>query len=247
MDTFVQALGRDFQPLPADVTAPISSPFGPALQYRTHTIAVIWGFYYGARILLHRFHPSMPPAMMMAAGVAAPATAEYAQIVGRITAGIYYPQRYNLQAGSLSPTLGSSLTEMTMPMFFAAVQYMDHAQRSWTIAKLRDISRLTGWRTSDAIASGCEKSWIVAAKHGRGPPYERSFRSDRDRDVHVSVEVGVSTLNLTNPAQPHDVIQRDQGGQYSDDRRFITVKPTDRAYLAFGLLSLEGDMQGLEL
>lgn len=187
LNTFAQALGRDFRPLPPDVTTSISTPFGPALQYRTHTIAVIWGFYYAACILLHRLHPCMPPAMMASAGVAASTTAEYAQIVGRITAGIYYPQRYNLQAGSLSPTLGSSLTEMTVPMFFAAVQYVDPAQRGWTIAKLRDVSRLTGWKTSDAIAAGCEKAWIVAAKHGRGPPYERSFESDRDRARHVSV------------------------------------------------------------
>lgn len=189
LDTFAQALGREFQPLPPDVTTFISTPFGPALQYRTHTIAVIWGFYYAARILLHRLHPCMPPAMMISAGVAASATAEYAQIVGRITAGIYYPQRYNLKAGSLSPTLGSSLTEMTMPIFFAAVQYVDPAQRGWTIAKLRDVSRLTGWKTSDAIAAGCEKAWIVAAKHGKGPPYERSFESDRDRERHVSVNL----------------------------------------------------------
>lgn len=186
VDTFAQALGREFQPLPPDVITSISTPFGPALQYRTHTIAVIWGFYYAARILLHRFHPSMPPAMMTSAGVAAATTAEYAQIVGRITAGIYYPQRYNLQAGSLSPTLGSSLTEMTMPVFFAAVQYVDPAQRGWTIAKLRNVARLTGWRSSEAIASGCEKAWIVAAKHGQGPPYERSFEWNRDRERHVS-------------------------------------------------------------
>ncbi|KAJ5702806.1 hypothetical protein N7488_010354 [Penicillium malachiteum] len=228
MDTFMQALGRDFQPLPADVTPLIESPFGPARQYRTHTIAVIWGFYYAGRILLHRLHPCMPPAMMMTAGVAAPTTAEYAQIVGRITAGIYYPQLYNLQAGSLSPTLGSSLTEMTVPIFFAAVQYVDPVQRSWTIAKLRDVSRLTGWKTSDAIAAGCEKSWVMAAKYGRGPPYERSFMGDRDRDAE-------------------DVVQRDQNAAFSEDRRFVTVRPTDSAFRAMGLLSLEGDMQNLEL
>ncbi|KAJ5112578.1 hypothetical protein N7532_000623 [Penicillium argentinense] len=230
LDAYAEALGRDFQPLPADVTPSIPTPFGSALSYRTHTVAVIWGFFYTGRILLHRLHPSMPPAMMMAAGVAAPTTAEYAQFIGRITAGIYYPQRHNLQAGSLSPNLGSSLTEMTMPIFFAAVQYMDPTQRSWTITKLRDVSRLTGWKTSDAIASGCEKAWIVAAKHGRGPPYERSFESPRDRENH-----------------PQDVLCRDSGGQQSDDRRFVTVQPTDRAYLAMGLLSLEGDMENLEL
>ncbi|KAJ5671150.1 hypothetical protein N7507_000277 [Penicillium longicatenatum] len=235
MDAYVQALGRDFQPLPADVTTVIDSPFGPALQYRTHTIAVVWAMYYAGRILLHRLHPCLPPAMMMAAGVAAPTTADYAQMIGRITAGIYYPQRYNLQAGSLSPTLGSSLTEMTLPIFFAGVQYVNHAQRVWTIAKLREVSRLTGWKTSDAIAGGCESSWIIAAKHGRGPPYERSFMSERER-------------HRDDPDDPPQyVINREAEALYSDDRRFITFKPPDRAFLAMGLLSLEGDLQNLEL
>ncbi|KAJ5484050.1 hypothetical protein N7539_005846 [Penicillium diatomitis] len=229
MDTLAKEFGRNFEPLPADVTQSIPTPFGPALQYRTHTIAVIWGFYYAARILLYRLHPSMPPAMMMAAGVAAATTAEYAQIIGRITGGIYYPQRFNLQAGSLSPTLGSSLTEMTVPIFFAGVQYMDPAQRGWTVAKLRDISRLTGWKTSEAIASGCEKAWIVAAKHGRGPPYERTSEVDQTR--------GPPAL---------DLLERD-GGQSNDERRFVTVDTHDRAHYAMGLLSLDADMQSLEL
>lgn len=185
MDTFVQALGRDFQPLPPDMTIAIDSPFGSALQYRTLNIAVIWGFYYAGRILLHRLHPCMPPAMMVAAGVAGPTTAEYAQIIGRLMAGIYYPQRFNLEAGSLSPTLGSSLTEMTVPVFFSAVQYKDATQRAWTVSKLREISRLTGWKTSEAIAGGCEKAWVIAAKHGRGPPYERSFILNRDQEYGV--------------------------------------------------------------
>jgi hypothetical protein len=182
MDTFALALGRDFQPLPVDVAPQIATPFGPALQYRTHTIAVIWGFFYATRLLLNRIHPSMPAAIMIAAGVAAPTTAEFAQIIGKIIAGIYYPQSYNLEAGSLSPNLGSSLTEMTVPIFFAAVQYIDSVQRKWTISKLRDISRLTGWKSAEAIAGGCEKAWIVAAKQGRGPPYQRSFETERERE-----------------------------------------------------------------
>lgn len=191
MDHFAQAIGRDFQPLPPDVVVPIDSPFGPAIQYRTLTIAVVWGFYYAGRILLNRLHPCMPPAMMVAGGVAAPTTAENALIIGRIMAGIYYPQQYNLQAGQLSPTLGSSLTEMTVPIFISAVQYVDPGQRAWVVSKLREISLLTGWKTSEVIAGGCEKSWIIAAKHGRGPPYERSFLIDRD------VESGVSQITDT--------------------------------------------------
>ncbi|KAJ6172173.1 hypothetical protein N7470_001240 [Penicillium chermesinum] len=231
-DAFFQAVGPDFQPLPPDVTVPIDSPFGPALQYRTLNIALLWGFYYAGRILLYRLHPCMPPAMMVAAGVAAPATADYAQIIGRILAGIYYPQRYNFEAGSLSPALGSSLTDMTVPMFFGAVQYVDGLQRSWTVSKLREIARLAGWKTSEVIAGGCEKAWVIAAKHGRGPPYERSFTVSRDRE-----------------SGPPDVIQRDYGhdSEHSDDRRFITVQRPYRAHMAFGLLSLESDMESLEL
>ncbi|CAG8115795.1 unnamed protein product [Penicillium nalgiovense] len=199
MDTFSQALGRDFQPLPADVAPPISTPFGPALQYRTHTIAVIWGFYYAMRLLLNRIHPSMPPAIMMAAGVCAPTTARFAQIIGKILGGVYYPQRFNLEAGSLSPNLGSSLIDMSVPLFFAAVQYNDPTQRTWTISKLRDISRLTGWKSADAIAGGCEKSWIVAAKQGRGPPYQRSFETDREREREQELEVSICIGSIGYP------------------------------------------------
>lgn len=185
-DVFANALGPDFAPLPPDTTTPISTPFGLALQYRTHTIAVLWAYYYAGRILLHRLHPSMPPAMMVAAGVAASTTANYAQIIGKITAGVYYPQQCNFRAGSLSPTLSGALMEITVPVFFAAVQYTDPGQRGWTIAKLRDISRLTGWESSSAIARGCETAWVTAAKKGQGPPYEYTTKRDDNDTVSSS-------------------------------------------------------------
>ncbi|KAJ5372850.1 Protein of unknown function DUF3468 [Penicillium concentricum] len=225
MEVFSQALGRDFQPLPADVAPPIATPFGPALQYRTHTIAAIWAFYYAVRVLLNRIHPSMPPAIMMAAGVAAPTTAGFAQTIGKIMAGVYYPQRFNLEAGSLSPNLGSGLTDMTVPVFFAAVQFTDPTQRAWTISKLRDISRLTGWKSADAIAGGCERAWIVAAKQGRGPPYQRSFETDRSREKAKERET---------EAVPKEV----------EDRRFVTVR-LDRSHWAMGIL--EEDIANLEV
>lgn len=33
----------------------------------------------------------------------------------------------------------------------------------------------------------------------------------------------------------------------SSERKFVTVPVRDRAFVGFGVLSLEGDMQGLEL
>ncbi|TVY32525.1 putative transcriptional regulatory protein, partial [Lachnellula occidentalis] len=60
--------GEDFQALGPEFSAPIQTPFGPALQYRTYGIAGIWMNFYMALIACHRAHPSMPPAAMMAAG-----------------------------------------------------------------------------------------------------------------------------------------------------------------------------------
>jgi hypothetical protein len=194
-DFFATVLGPGFDPLPSDSATPISTPFGPAVQYRTHTIAVFWAFYYAARIILHRIHPSMPPAAMMAAGVSASTTAQYAQTIGKIAAGIYYPQRYNLEAGSLNPNLGAALTEVTVPLFFAGVQYTDRAQRGWTVAKLREVSRLTGWQSAAAIASGCEAAWSRTAQLGRGPPYEGTAQSPTGEVVSVKLGAAYQLYN----------------------------------------------------
>ncbi|KAF9893809.1 hypothetical protein FE257_009979 [Aspergillus nanangensis] len=225
-NTFAHALGPHFMPLPTDSAPPIFTPFGPAAQYRTHTVAVLWGFYYLGLILLYRTHPSMPPAMMVAAGVASPATIEYSQIIGTIASGIYYPQVFNVEAGSLSPTLGSCLIEITVPLFFAAVQYTDTEQREWVVTKLRSLSYFTGWKSSEAIAAGCERAWISAAQQGRGPPYESP--SEHDVQPH-------STCGESLPPNHHN-----------SERRFITVsKPYKR--WAMGLLSLEDDIINLEI
>ncbi|KAL2830177.1 hypothetical protein BJY01DRAFT_120520 [Aspergillus pseudoustus] len=171
-DAFEQSLGPDYMPLPADSTMPIHSPFGPALQYRTHNMGSLWAFYYIGRILLLRLHPSMHPAMMVAAGYASAATAHHAQTMGRIAAGVYGPQSQRHGAKGFSPTLGACLIEVTVGLFFAAVQYVDREQRNWTIAVLNDVSRLTGIKSSEAIARGCRTAWTAASKRPGGPPYE---------------------------------------------------------------------------
>ncbi|ERF76747.1 hypothetical protein EPUS_02286 [Endocarpon pusillum Z07020] len=183
LDLFETSLPPEYQPLPPDVAPPISTPFGPALQYRTHTIACIWALYYAGRILLHRLHPHMPPAAMIAAQVVAAQTTSYAQRIGKICAGLYYPQEYNLQTGSLNPSLGGALIESTFSLFFAAIQFQDPAQRGWTINKLKEIARLSGWQTAAAVAAGCEYSWEAMGKAGRGPPYRPTmdWRSKDDR------------------------------------------------------------------
>ncbi|KAL4870037.1 hypothetical protein BDV12DRAFT_69133 [Aspergillus spectabilis] len=212
-ELFGQSLSPDYMPLPADSTLPINSPFGPALQYRTHNIGSLMGLYYTGRLLLLRLHPSMPPAMMKAAAVAASTTASFAQIIGQIAAGVYGPQA---GAQGFSPTLGSCLIEITVPLFFSGVQYMDPRQRDWTIAVLGDISRQTGWKSSDAIARGCETAWMNAAEQGRGPPYERR--------EEITTRQPPGWKYVDTEANP--------------ERRFVTVSKPHLSW-AMGILSLE--------
>ncbi|KAL4964105.1 putative C6 finger domain protein [Aspergillus stella-maris] len=172
-DLFAQSLGPDFSPLAEDATMPVYSPFGLAIQYHTLNMASLMAFYYTARILLFRLHPSMPPWMQVATGYAANLTGELAQKIGRIAAGIHGAQISGSGLNGFSPTVGSCLIEVTVPIFFAAPQYMDPEQRAWIITALNNIARLTGWQTASTIARGCERTWITAAEQGRGPPYER--------------------------------------------------------------------------
>lgn len=251
-DLYARQLGAGFSPLPADIATPIATPFGPALQYRSHLIAVLWAFYYAGRIMLHRLHPCMSPAAMVAAGAAAGTTAQYAQIVGKIAAGIYYPQRSNLEAGSLNPTLGAALTEVTVPMFFAGVQFTDAAQRGWTVAKLRNIARITGWQSAAAIAGGCEAAWYFAGKAGRAPPYA-SYEVKTVLDEAVSINCFCHTTSQLTTGQGLRRIRRDQEADKqvhldpNNDRRFVQVVKSARTHWAMGILEMEDDLINLNL
>jgi hypothetical protein len=118
-----------------------------------------------------------------------------------------------------------------MGLFFAGVQYLDPAQRGWTITKLRDIARLTGWQSSVAIAAGCEIAWEQAGKAGRGPPYQRTI-NPRTKDERIAGR------KPENPA----VVPSD-----SNDRRFIVGNPGTRVHWALGILSVEEDVKKLDL
>jgi hypothetical protein len=166
-----------FAPLPPDIYPPVPggmgnmTPFGPALIHRSYDISIIWTLLHLVKIILLRSHPAMPPAAQMAAGVCAPATQPYAMLIGRITAGMQIPM-----GEDLSPSLGAVLTESTLSLFFAGVQYQDPRQREWVITRLLDIDRRTGWASAGIIARGCETAWQKAADMGRGPPYQRRTR-----------------------------------------------------------------------
>jgi hypothetical protein len=113
------SFGPDFQALGPECSQPIQTPFGPALQYRTYGIGGIWMSYYMGLILCHRAHPSMPPAAMMAAGVAARETAFFANEIGRIAAGISPNSSAMTQVHT---GVGAGLIESCFGLFVAGVQ-----------------------------------------------------------------------------------------------------------------------------
>ncbi|KAL8950463.1 MAG: hypothetical protein Q9222_003503 [Ikaeria aurantiellina] len=227
LDLLEQAFGPDFQPLSPDHMTPLSTPFGPALYYRTYSIACLWCLFCTAHIFAARVAPNMPPAAMVAAGVSARQTAPMANTIGRICAGLQPAS----STAPLNPSHGAALMDSCMGLFHAGVQFRDAAQRGWTITRLRNIARLTGWQTSALIASGCERAWMAAAEAGKGPPYTRTMNATA-KDDRVS-----GRSRDPNQGPPKD----------NNDRRFITVNPGTRVYWAMGILGMEEDMKALDI
>lgn len=122
-ESFQDHLSLDFQALTAGYPNITKSPFGTTLQYRSFPIAGIWMNYYMGLIHLHRSHPTMPPAAMHAAGVAARRTAGYAVEIGRIAAGL---SGDSSQLTEVTTLLGAAFIESAFCLFVAAVQVCCH-------------------------------------------------------------------------------------------------------------------------
>lgn len=228
-EVFRAQLGADFDPLGPEFDTPVNSPFGPALKYRTYSIAGVWMNYYMGLIALHRCHPAMPPIAMVAAGMAAQQTAPYAIQIGRIVAGIGGEDMSTMT--SVSTLLGCVSIESSFPLFVAAVQYQDTAQRHWTVRRMHNVARLTGWQSARQIANGCEAGWTKAANINRGPPYE----SPPDLEETAS----------TMWNRPRRITDRIQEIEEVDGRLLLTS--SERPHYAIGLLSVEADLERLEL
>jgi hypothetical protein len=111
--------GPEFQPLGAEYADRRDHPFGPALQYRTYSVAGIWMNFYMGRIHLHRSHPSMPPSAMPSVGLAASRTGFFANCIGRIAVGLA-DDFGNVQ--EVSTVMAAALIESAFCLFVAAVQ-----------------------------------------------------------------------------------------------------------------------------
>jgi hypothetical protein len=200
LSTFESNLGQHFQPLPSDVHVPTLTPFGPAIFYRSHDIGIIWAMYYMACIIVERCHPHMPPAAMMAAGIAAQRTRSFASRIGQIVGGVVPTP----MGPDLSPSLGACLCESSLPLFFAGVSYQDATQRRWLVSLLRDVELRTGWKSIGMVAQGCETAWEKAGLMGRGAPYKRqvdAWHAINGSDVRVAKITGnYEAVDLEHPS-----------------------------------------------
>ncbi|RMZ81748.1 hypothetical protein DV738_g2084, partial [Chaetothyriales sp. CBS 135597] len=241
---FSSALGPDFQPIDGDKVNFQTSPFGPPLRYRSSEIACIWLNYYVGLILWHRVHPNLPAAAMIAAGITAQQTHEYAENVGKICAGLFQSIPGDA-SNPLEPRLAGALIETTVSLLFAGVQFQEMSKRGWTISKLHDTARMTGWQTSAAVAAACEHAWETQGRLGKGPPYHRSLdRNNKDARVNGLPRLGdheASRIEELDPASEHE------SKFVRHDRSLIGRHGGTRVHWALGLLGVEQDMEQLQL
>ncbi|KAK4678072.1 hypothetical protein QC764_304320 [Podospora pseudoanserina] len=230
-ELFRSKLGPDFEPMGPDFAPPDMTPFGPALIYRTYSIAGIWMNYYMGLIILHRSHPSMPPIAIYAAGMAAQQTGRWANEIARIAAGLHEDTTH---VSAVSTLVGAAFIESCFCLFVAGVQFQSLPQRHFTIRRLRDIARLTGWQSARQIADGCESGWNKAASLGRGPPY------------HSPPELGpLFPDNIWNrPRRIDRRIREIEASEEAPDGKLVLAK-TEQAHYALGLLSVERDLDEL--
>lgn len=231
----------EFAPLGPEFAQVKPTPFGPSLQYRRHDIGIIWSQLYLANIVLIRSHPGMPPAAMQAAGIAAPQTGQMANECGRIAAGMEMPGSGTSfpeapgpgpgrrQEAPLNPSLGAALVESTMPLFFAGIQYRDPLQREWTVTRLLDIDRRTGWGSAGIIARGCETAWETAGRMGKAPMYENR-RTKRPGTAGAKENEG--------PKMERVIEITDE-----QERRFLLRDGSGRLPWSMGLLATEEDLR----
>ncbi|KAK1779139.1 hypothetical protein QBC45DRAFT_326623 [Copromyces sp. CBS 386.78] len=230
-ELFRSHLGPDFEPMGPDLATPENTPFGPALMYRTYSIAGIWMNYYMGLIALQRAHPSMPPVAMIAAGMSAQQTAPWANTIARIAAGLHEDTSH---VSAVSTLVGAAFIESGFCLFVAGIQFQSPPQRHWLISRLHDIARLTGWQSARQIADGCESGWMKAAEMGRGPPYRRPPELDK---------IFPSSLPVWMRPRRIDKKMREQ--QAGDNR--LVLARTEHAHFALGLLTVEQDLDRLDL
>lgn len=234
---YESSLGPSFAPLSVDAGPVIPTPFGLALQYRTDQVALCWLIFYMARIVSARTHPSMPPPSMVASGVAASQTAQWANSIGRIVFGMQTPGKDQ----PLNPVFGGPLAETMLPLFVAGVQYVDPLQRIWTIDRLHMIAERVGHDSAALIAAGLETVWVKQYEMGRAPKYDPTVKV-RDENGE---ELAFETIEQVDQPYGKSIAPRNRrkpGTEADGNGRNGTVfLQPDTKDFARGLMGLERD------
>lgn len=144
------------------------------------------------------------------------------------------------------------------------------------IRRLRDIARLTGWQSAHQIADGCESAWSKAAQYGRGPPYRPAPEYEEEDDAKdvrnrheakkrqaAHAEAGPPGMSWIwgNPRRLDRRILEEDGAAAAraaaaaaggaeivpPDNRKIVLAKGEKAFYAMGLLTVEQDLEKLDL
>jgi len=246
LELWKSCLGEDFHALRVHPEAAIESPFGPALRYNDPRVACCWAIYYLTKIMLRRFHPNSPPAMMASAGVNARLTESDALAIGRIFWGVLLDQKEIARQRSMNPTVVAALQELSFPLMFAGVQLQHGEQRAALIESLMDVGQETGWKTAIACASACETSWEKMGKMGKGHPYERTVPQRDSLGARMQNHRAHGSTSITiSMKQDHE--HELESRFISHDRNLIDKNPGLRSYWAMGVLSLDEDLKKMSL
>ncbi|KAI1853095.1 hypothetical protein JX266_001801 [Neoarthrinium moseri] len=239
-EAFKNHLGPDFEPLDQDLHPMSMSPFGPALRYRTYSIAGIWMNYLMGKIILRRCHPELPPVAMMAAPMTARETMPHALELARIAHGL---EEHLSIIQEVSTFISAALIESAFCLFVAGVQFQAPPQRHWLVQHLHDITRLTGWESARQIADGCESAWSRAADRGHGPAYTR-VGGELAKRPSVSADHHKKPAVWGNPRRIDQRIQ-EVGGE--DGHGKLVLAREEKAHYALGIIGVQEDLERLDL
>lgn len=164
-ETFRSRLGPEFRPLGDEYTDRRETPFGTAVQYRTFSVAGIWMNFYMGLICLHRAHPSMPPAAMMAAGRAAKETAPFAREVGRVAAGLSDEDVSN--RSEITTLVGAAFIESCFCLFVAGIQVCLNPHLALLFSLRSPAASL--FRPTLSLSSGTKADVLPVPRHRPTP------------------------------------------------------------------------------
>lgn len=187
LEAFKANLGPDFEPLDQDLHPISMTPFGPAMRYRTYSIAGIWMNYLMGMVALHRAHPEMPPVAMMAAGMSAQHTMKYAMDMARIAHGL---EENAAMIQEVSTLVSAAFIESAFCLFVAGVQVRPTAPCRGGLDSVRPT-------TSLAYQSTTGTGNYIYAYMIRTVPSRRPARmADPPPPPHLTTDgLGVSTAD----------------------------------------------------